>query len=141
MCIPAKLSFSVYGSMPGGCHSTVSIDGDAVVYESVFNNYGGNPVPDDVHVKRTPTTAQWNRFIDQLEAIGVWNWRSSYQDLNVLDGGGWSFEVVAGSRKIRSSGHNDYPGDDGKPAGSPSGSAAFSRLIAALSELVGHTIR
>lgn len=77
------------------------------------------------------TPAQWKTFWFVVEQLGVWTWRAEYENPNVLDGTSWELVMVDGSRRIRSSGSNAFPGGfDEQDENSP-----FNQLLAAINML------
>lgn len=53
------------------------------------------------------TTA--DRFLEELKAIDILNWKSKYVDLDILDGTQWSVEIQMQGKKISKHGSNMFP--------------------------------
>lgn len=56
-----------------------------------------------------PGEQQWLDFRNALEALDVWHWERSYDDISVLDGTQWEVAITWGRKRIRSQGSNAYP--------------------------------
>jgi len=56
----------------------------------------------------TPTKKQWQKFLLEIEELGVQNWKPDYWK-PALDGIGWSVEIESEKLKVSSSGSNAYP--------------------------------
>jgi hypothetical protein len=79
------------------------------------------------------SSSQWKTFWFVVDQLGVWTWRSDYEDPNVIDGTSWELVIVDGSRRIFSRGSNAYPGGfDEQDENSP-----FKQLLAAINMLAG----
>jgi hypothetical protein len=85
-------------------------------------------------IRCTADQTSWERFWQDLDRIGLWNWYSDYTDPLVLDGTGWRLEMKHAGREIKTGGDNDYPGADG-PAYKHESS--FGQFLAALRRLTG----
>jgi hypothetical protein len=86
-----------------------------------------------------PVPARWRRFRAEMDSIGVWAWRHTYDDCSTIDGGGWALEIQYADRKLDSKGHDAYPGVGGKPLreaerGRPDN--PFPRFCKAVSRLI-----
>jgi len=84
-----------------------------------------------------PTEAQWKAFRAALDRIDVWRWGRRYANPGICDGTQWEVLVAYADKKVRSSGDNNYPNDDGSPSGRPGGSRAFARFARAIKALLG----
>jgi hypothetical protein len=69
-----------------------------------------------------------------LESSGVWRWKKSYHNNDVLDGCQWSLEIVWNGKNIELHGSNGYPGQSGR---SWNRSDRFNQFTRALEKLVG----
>lgn len=78
----------------------VSIRDDVLIYSP-----DGSP---DNQEQISPTEAGWNRFWQEMDELGVWDWNLHY-DLCCLDGTRWRIKIVYNELEINSSGENDYP--------------------------------
>lgn len=56
----------------------------------------------------SPAEEEWNRFWQELDELGVWDWNLHY-DLCCLDGTRWRVKIVYSDLEVESSGENDYP--------------------------------
>ena len=119
---PGLLQFSIGGR---GLNSGVTWS----VEEQVLKVYTADGTSSKVEV----TPAQWKPFWFVVEQLGVWTWRTEYENPNMLDGTSWELVMVDGSRRIRSSGSNAFPGGfDEQDENSP-----FNQLLAAINMLAG----
>lgn len=55
-----------------------------------------------------PTKAQWDKFWQELDELGVQDWNPTYQ-LCCLDGTRWKVKIACNELEVESSGENDYP--------------------------------
>jgi hypothetical protein len=78
-----------------------------------------------------PDREAWVKFWDELDAVGVWEWDSRY-DNPAKDGTHWFVHIAKGERLIKAEGENAYPGADGLES-----SESFERLLGALRTLLG----
>ena len=100
-----------------------------------YETFGRGNKSDNARV--CPTMEQWKEFRRELDAIGVWRWRSQYSTPGVADGTQWSLDVAYPDRTVRTQGNNNYPGAMRDPVGVPSGSKAFTRYLKAVQRLLG----
>lgn len=119
---PGVLRFSIGGN---GLASTLAWSAERKVL-SVCTEEG-----DSAEVEVSPS--QWKTFWFVVDQLGVWTWKSEYEDPNVIDGTSWELVMVDGSRRICSRGSNAYPGGfDEQDENSP-----FNQLLAAINMLAG----
>jgi hypothetical protein len=64
----------------------------------------------ELKAEAVPSDRKWSNFRKRLDAIGIWQWRSNYDNPYVLDGVQWNLEIDYGSRKVQTDGSNWYPG-------------------------------
>jgi hypothetical protein len=88
----------------------------------------------------TPTPEQWEKFWHEVDAIGVWTWKSSYSSM-VLDGSWWEIDIAHGTRRLQSEGNNAWPESE-DPAGPLTYPAAgqFERFLRAITFLTGEPL-
>ena len=73
-----------------------------------------------------PSNKDWDEFWDEVDILGVWNWKKEYNNEDVLDGTQWELRIKRKGRRLRViSGSNSYP----KPQGT------FKNFISALGKL------
>jgi hypothetical protein len=79
---------------------------------------------------------RWQDFWREVEAIGVWNWKRSYES-NLLDGTQWTLKLGHTGHTLHTSGNNAYPETEGHefPLEHPPG-GQFDRFLTALSHLI-----
>jgi hypothetical protein len=65
----------------------------------------------EVSGKLDPSKEDWNRFWEQIDAAGVWQWQASYKSARSgwPDGESWSLEVRHANRRVKSQGYNAVP--------------------------------
>jgi hypothetical protein len=56
----------------------------------------------------SPTEAEWNRFWQEMDELGVWEWNPTYQ-LCCLEGTHWKIKIIFNELELDSSGENNYP--------------------------------
>lgn len=87
------------------------------------------------------TATGWQSFIQELEKIGVPDWKSQYEnipfeidgkiiDLEIMDGTNWHLEIITTTWKKQSGGSNSYPDDK-----------QFEQFLQEVSRLVKRTFR
>lgn len=102
--------------------------GHALLYET--RSHGGHP---RCRATLKPTQAEWQRFWQTIDVLGVWAWAEQYCQEDMYDGTSWSLVLEFGGRRLDTGGCNACPPDGARPAES----ADFQRLCAAVSQLVG----
>ena len=90
----------------------------SVLYSDIPSH--GNPIRIKVPTER------WEAFRRHLDAAKVWSWQPEYIDMAVVDGKGWSLNVVYPDRRIKCSGSNAYPSKK-----------QFEQFLSAVRELIG----
>ena len=121
------------GSFTGPSYG-VWLEGTMLVYESFEPGYRERQ-----QLRLSPTGAQWRRFWQSIDQIGVWDWDERYEPgLRfepggvVRDGTHWSLTLARGDRVVESSGDNAGPG-----AFDLDESRAFTHFCAAVARLIG----
>ncbi len=90
----------------------------------------GPPVPG-----ARPTTAAWARFWEELDRLGVWDWRPGYRAERVADDAyAWAVLIAIGGRTLRANGEGAFPGAS---ADSEQITPSWADFVEALSDLVG----
>jgi hypothetical protein len=87
---------------------------------------------DDLQAKVAPSVQEWAVFWTALDRIGVWGWRSRYNNADILDGTQWSVEITNGTLSVKCTGSNLYPCGQDQEYGLP-----FQQFLDAISTLVG----
>ena len=77
---------------------------------------------------------QWAAFRQELDSIGIWQWKSKYDNPGVCDGTGWEINIAYADKMIRSSGINAYPDRNGACI---DGGGTFIRFCKAVQSLTG----
>jgi hypothetical protein len=118
------------GGFPGTSYQ-VELAGDTIIHRSL------DALSDHAAVTEVrPTPERWSAFWCACEKIGVWNWKASYHNHEVLDGTQWELSMRVGSSSIKTSGSNAYP--DPEPTADPvDESRSFVAFRAALRKLLG----
>jgi hypothetical protein len=78
----------------------------------------------------SPSNAQWQRFWNTVERIGVWKWADSFQGEDSEDH--WSLQLAHGDRSLSTGGRSAFP-----PLAASSPTPQFLTLCGAISQLVG----
>ena len=119
---PEKLFVSVGGHF--GTYYQIALNKGQLSYTQAGDDHENAPA----HVI-VPDFKQWRRFWKQVDAIGVWNWKSRYENPSVMDGTSWRVEIAHNGKYVSSSGSNDYPDGDA--------SITFEHFFKAIRELIG----
>jgi hypothetical protein len=58
-----------------------------------------------------PTAEAWERFWARIDSLGVWQWKSDYNDSkrDWPDGDSWALTLRHGARQLKSKGYNAVP--------------------------------
>jgi hypothetical protein len=131
---PRPRALEVYVGSFGGPSYGVWWEGSRLIYESFLSGY-----EERRQLVVSPSEAQWRRFWQTMDRIGVWTWGSRYEPSQrfepveqVRDGTHWSLTLACGDRSVQSSGDSRGPGsadlDD---------SELFGAFTEAVSRLVG----
>jgi hypothetical protein len=127
--LPEKLEFYI-GPLDCGDFFEIQLQKDALWYSSgaIFEKDRKNKIC------AMPDRDRWLAFWQDIERLGVWDWKEDYSDPLILDGGCWSLEIERRGRTLKSGGKNGYPGCDGPEYPDDS---AFGRFVGALRRLTG----
>jgi hypothetical protein len=131
---PRPRAFEIYIGGFGGPSYGLWWDGEQLVYESFLSGY-----EERQQLFLTPSAAQWHRFWQTMDRIGLWSWRNRYgpgerfEPVGLIrDGMHWSLTVARADHSIESSGDSGGPGsadlDD---------SPQFASFAQAVSRLIG----
>jgi len=102
-----------------------SEDYEKIIWKNdrLYHFYERSFVDEDFTV---PSNKDWDEFWDEVDILGVWNWKKEYNNEDVLDGTQWELRIKRKGRRLRViSGSNSYP----KPQGT------FKNFISALGKL------
>ena len=119
---PEKLFVSVGGHF--GTYYQIALNKGQLSYTQACDDYEQAPAQIIV-----PDSKQWRSFWKRVDAIGVWNWESRYENPSVMDGTSWHVEIAHNDKNVSSSGSNDYPNGDA--------TIAFEPFLKAVRELIG----
>ena len=127
--LPEKCEFYI-GALESGDFFEIQLQNGALSYSSgtIFEEHPKKKIcalPDRDH---------WLAFWQDIERLGVWDWKEDYSDPFVLDGAEWTLEIELRGRMLKSGGKNGYPGCDGPEYPDDS---AFGRFVGALRRLTG----
>ena len=127
--VPQRLEVDA-GNVFGGIHA--DWDGTAIVLTS-----------EERGRRRTVTvsasSARWRRFWRDVDRLGVWRWRRSYELRPVVpDAEGWSVVLAVGGRRVAAEGLGTYPDLRGRPTRRRE--LAFEPFLAAVDRLLGGRI-
>ncbi|TXH73364.1 MAG: hypothetical protein E6Q88_05395 [Lysobacteraceae bacterium] len=95
-----------------------------LVYRANRHSFVTAPGTKQTKIKVSP--AQWRAFCAEIEDIGVWSWKSRYENSSVNDGTKWSVRMQFGANTLDASGYNAYPEQE-----------RFNRFLRAVRELIG----
>ena len=102
-----------------------SEDYEKIIWKNdrLYHFYERSFVDEDFTV---PSNKDWDEFWDEVDILGVWNWKKEYNNEDVLDGTQWELRIKRKGRRLRVIfGSNSYP----KPQGT------FKNFISALGKL------
>jgi hypothetical protein len=109
-------------------------DGECLIYESFTSGYRGWE-----QCAVAPSRAQWRRFWESMDAIGVWRWSERYEPgerfesrMVVRAGVHWSLTLAHAGRDASSSGDGAGP-----TAIDLDEDTTFARFLEAVSRLLG----
>ena len=116
------------GGYNGTCHQ-VEFKAGKLEYRLAKGAYMWEPA-----IILQPDSGAWKRFWEAVEIAGVWKWKKSYENIDVLDGTQWSLKLKYQGRSLTAEGSNAYPGH-----GEPEFPATceFGQFIKALQQLTG----
>lgn len=127
-------ALEVYVGSFGGPSYGVWWEGSHLVYESFLSGY-----EERRQVVLVPSHAQWRRFWQTMDRIGVWVWDRRYEPSErfepadqIRDGTHWSLTLARGDRSVQSSGDSRGPDSDDLDDSGP-----FGELTGAISRLAG----
>lgn len=87
-----------------------------------------------------PEEQQWEEFWKALDEIKIWDWASEYT-APVMDGTGWSLEIMQGKQSIDTHGHMAWPDpNELSQAVELEETEPFNKLIRALNGLCGKEV-
>jgi hypothetical protein len=138
VAIPLELTVGIGGFF--GTSYGVELVGADIEY-TFSTNRDSKKEPRIVREQFQVTARKWAIFRKRLDAINVWCWHADYPNPGVCDGTGWSLSIRYPDKILRSSGDNNYPAEDVRPANDCVGSTPFQRLLAAVRELTGREFR
>jgi hypothetical protein len=127
---PRKLALSM-GGFDGPCYRVTLLANGKLEYVSAGGGFTNAKAE-----QHSVTGAQWRQFRSDLDAVGIWKWQRTYEDL-ILDGTQWAVEITYPDAAILSNGSNNYPGKGGKASGSPKVGQEFTAYLAAVEKLLG----
>jgi hypothetical protein len=84
-----------------------------------------------------PSKSQWHNFWQEMDAVGLWTWRPSYNAPDIMDGTQWEVEIEWGTRAVSSSGSNRYPAYEEESVEAGGQTQRFERFAQAIRELLG----
>ena len=86
---------------------------------------------DDSKGTVAPSAEAWETFWATMDKIGVWDWKSRYDDPETMDGVQWKVEINDGVRRVQSFGSNRYPGSRDREKARP-----FQEFLKAVGALI-----
>ncbi|WP_275100335.1 hypothetical protein [Sedimenticola hydrogenitrophicus] len=86
------------------------VDGFHLEYRDGQLRYGrGGGYYREYETVAPPSEPQLLAFRNALEALDVWHWQRSYDNIAVLDGTQWEVTINWGRKRVSSHGSNAYP--------------------------------
>jgi hypothetical protein len=129
--LPKKLVAFSGGTWTGFHH--VELEGDILLYWR-------DPKDKKSGERIKPSPERWSEFRRELDAIGIWQWRSEYSTRAIRDAPVWTFEVEYSDRRIKTGGDSGvFPDKSGAPTSFRAAGAAeqYIRYVKALQKLLG----
>ncbi len=130
--LPKKLVAFSGGTWTGFHH--VELAGDTLLY------WRGGPKDKESAERIKPSPERWSEFRRELDAIGIWQWRSEYSTRAIYDATAWIFQVEYSDRAIKTGGDSGvFPDKTGAPTSNRAADAAeqYTRYVKALQKLLG----
>lgn len=56
-----------------------------------------------------PTRSEWEKFYDELEEIGIWDWEEEYQACSLVEDYYWRIILIKNSLNLHTQGYNSHP--------------------------------
>lgn len=72
-----------------------------------------------------------------MDLLGVWNWRTRYNNKYICDGTQWEARIQYSGKKVNSGGSNRFPMEDGSPSEDAEFTPTFIAFVEAVRELCG----
>lgn len=129
--VPKTLKAFAWGGWNGLHH--VELQGDTLLYWR-------EPAKDKEPERIKPPVERWDEFRRELDAIGIWRWRSEYATRAIFDATSWTFEIKYSDRSIKTGGDSGiFPDETGAPTSDPSAHEReqYTRYVKALQKLLG----
>jgi hypothetical protein len=107
--VPERFEFFEGHAYMGG--DSVKWDHDRLVFvKRVADMTGKSPFVETVE-QLSPTPEAWQRFWVRIDSLGVWQWKSDYNDpkRDGPDGESWALTLRRGTRQLKSKGYNAVP--------------------------------
>jgi hypothetical protein len=131
--VPLPTTFALNIGGLGQAYS-ITIRGPDLLYESRVNEH--TPPYTLVTTKKTirPSPERWVRFWKTMDSVDLWRWRTDYPNPpNIACGTAWAVSIDFDGRRLRSTGHNNYPGTGPFPGPE----SAFGSFLTAVEDLLG----
>ena len=131
---PRALAYSAGGY--GGTQTTLRLAGDTVVLVTRdFARYWDSTV-----VRHVPTAAAWRAFWEAVRDAGVRRWPAECTNPDVVDGGGFSFELAWADARRAGAYGNAYPTRQGRCRRDPTATDEARTFQAAMLAVAGVTV-
>jgi len=144
--IPDDFKFVVMAG-PSGSSYAVRLSGGSIDYIQTPPDHklpGESPHPGAQYGSGSGSSrtievseSSWQEFRAFVDRIGIWDWKSHYDDLDVIEGAQWTLEINWGEKKLCSSGSNAYPLLESETGSFGGYSKAFSEFLEGLRRLLG----
>jgi hypothetical protein len=106
------------GGYSGPSYS-VEIQGENLLYKI----YGSSYILEKTESMK-PSPMQLDKFWEDCDEINIWQWKTRYEDPDIIDGYSWKVDIKRGGKSIHSSGSNKTP-------------AQFHKFLESVRELLG----
>jgi hypothetical protein len=100
--------FEGHGYMGG---EWVKWEHDRLVFTKRVADMKGKGAFDETKERLEPAPQAWEQFWARIDSLGVWQWKSDYNDpqRDWPDGESWSLTLGDGAKQVKSKGYNAVP--------------------------------
>ncbi len=107
--VPDQFEFFEGHAYMGG--DSVKWEHDRLVFVKRVADMKGKGAFVETVEQLSPTPEAWQRFWARIDSLGVWRWKSDYNDpkRDWPDGASWALTLRHGPRQIKSKGYNAVP--------------------------------
>lgn len=107
--VPDQFEFFEGHAYMGG--DSVKWEHDRLVFVKRVADMKGKGAFVETVERLSPTPEAWQRFWARIDSLGVWQWKSDYNEpkRDWPDGESWAVTLRSGERQVKSKGYNAVP--------------------------------